>query len=50
MGRIDEARTLVEHLRGIGAEIVPTHSPYARNPAQNELFLSGLRLAVGETE
>jgi len=48
MGRTDEARAHVEHLRGIGAEIVPTHSPYARNPAQNELFLSGLRLAAGE--
>jgi len=46
---MDEARALVEHLRAIGAEIVPSQSPYAANPAQNELLLSGLRLAMGET-
>jgi len=49
MGRMDEARALVEHLRAIGAEIVPSWSPYTANPAQNELWLSGLRLAMGET-
>jgi len=48
MGRADEARALVEHLRAIGAEIVPSHLPFGGNPAHKELYLSGLRLAAGE--
>jgi pentatricopeptide repeat protein len=48
MGRMDEARALVERLRAIGAEIVPKHVPFSGNPAHEELWLSGLRLAAGE--
>ncbi len=47
MGRLDEARALVEHLRASGAEIVPSHIP-SRDPADIELYVSGLRLAAGE--
>lgn len=49
MGRMGEARALVEHLREISAEIVPSYT-LGRNPADRELFLSGLRLAAGGTE
>jgi len=47
-GRLDEAREIVERLRSITPVVVPSVTPF-RNPEQNELFLSGLRLAVGET-
>jgi len=49
MGRLDEARETVEHLRAITPAAVPTISPY-RNPEHRELFRSGLRLAAGETK
>jgi pentatricopeptide repeat protein len=48
MGRMDEARTLVERLRATGAEVVPRHVPFIGKPAQEELYLSGLRLVAGE--
>jgi adenylate cyclase len=48
MGRLDEAREIVKRLRGITSVVVPKAIPY-RNPEYSELFLSGLRLAVGET-
>jgi hypothetical protein len=48
MGRLEEARALVERLRALGAVVVPDHRPLAGNPAHNELYLSGLRLAAGE--
>jgi adenylate cyclase len=47
MGRLDEAREVVERLRNITPVVVPTFS-FLRNPEQRELFLSGLRLAAGE--
>jgi len=47
MGRLDEARQIVERLRTITPVIIPTATPY-RNPEHRELFLSGLRLAAGE--
>ena len=46
MGRMDEARVLVERLRAIGAEVVPGNSPFRGNPAHEELYLSGLRRAI----
>ena len=49
MGKIDEARTLIERLRATGVEVVPEHPPFMGNPAHVELWLSGLRLAIGET-
>ena len=48
MGRLDEAREIVHRLRGITLEVVPGILPW-RNPGDRELFLSGLRLATGET-
>ena len=48
MGQLDEARAIVARLRVITAVVVPTDLPY-RNPEDRELYLSGLRLAMGET-
>jgi len=47
MGRLDEARKIVERLRAITSVVIPDAS-YVRNPEHRELFLSGLRLAAGE--
>ena len=47
MGRLDEAREVIERLRTITPVVVPSHLPW-RNPSHRELFLSGLRLAIGE--
>ena len=47
MGWLDEAREIVKRLRTITPVVVPGNTPY-RNPEQQELFLSGLRLAAGE--
>jgi hypothetical protein len=48
MGRLDEARDVVERLKTIAPVVVPRVVPY-RNPEHRELFLSGLRLAAGES-
>ena len=47
MGRLDEARAIVARLRAITPLVVPSASPF-RDPEHRELFLSGLRLAMGE--
>jgi len=47
MGRLDEARSIIERLRAITPVVIPDAS-YLRNPEHRELYLSGLRLAVGE--
>jgi len=47
MGRLDEAREVVNRLRTITPVIVPDAN-FLRNPEHRELFLSGLRLAMGE--
>jgi hypothetical protein len=47
MGRLDEARAIVERVRAISPLVVPDAS-FLRNPEHRELFLSGLRLAAGE--
>ncbi|MBV9687219.1 MAG: hypothetical protein JO096_08400, partial [Alphaproteobacteria bacterium] len=47
MGRLDQARAIIARLRGITAHLVPS-AAQLRNPADRELFLSGLRLAAGE--
>ena len=49
MGRLDEARAIVARLRAITPLVVPSDLP-CRNPEDRELFLSGLRLAMGEAE
>ena len=48
MGRLDDAQAIVERLRAISPVVVPDAS-FLRNPEDRELFLSGLRLAAGET-
>ena len=47
-GRLDEAREIVGRLRAITPQVVGSAEQF-RNPEDRELFLSGLRLAVGET-
>ena len=47
MGRRDDARETVERLRAITPLVVPDAS-YYRKAEHRELFLSGLRLAMGE--
>jgi hypothetical protein len=49
MGRLDEARELVERLRSITPAVAPSASHW-RNPEHRELYLSGLRLAAGEAK
>jgi TolB-like protein/class 3 adenylate cyclase len=48
MGRLDDARHIVKRLRAITSVVIPDAS-FLRNPEHRELFLSGLRLAIGET-
>jgi hypothetical protein len=48
MDRIDDAREIVRRLRLLTPAVVPTIR-FLRDPKQLELYLSGLRLAIGET-
>jgi len=48
MGRLDEAREIIRRLRAITPVVVEPATRH-RHPAHRELFLSGLRLAAGET-
>jgi len=48
MGRLDEAREIVARLRAITPAVIADVS-YLRNAGHRELYLSGLRLAAGET-
>ena len=48
MGRLDEAREIVDRLRAITPAVIADAS-YLRNAGHRELYLSGLRLAAGET-
>ena len=47
LGRLDEAREIVNRLRALTLVVVP-RAMYWRNPEDRELFLQGLRLAAGE--
>jgi TolB-like protein/class 3 adenylate cyclase len=47
LGRLDEARAIVAKLRALTPEVVPRYLPF-RRPEDRELYLSGLRLAIGE--
>jgi hypothetical protein len=49
MGRLDDARQIVQRLRAITPVVMPYVS-YLRNVEHRELYRSGLRLAAGETE
>ena len=48
MGRLDDARAIVARLRSITPQVIPTDVVNLRRPEDRELYLSGLRLAVGE--
>ena len=48
LGRLDDARKIVERLRAITPVVIPDVS-YLRKAEHRELFLSGLRAARGET-
>jgi TolB-like protein/class 3 adenylate cyclase len=48
LGRLDEARQILEKLRAIVPAVLEDATRY-RNPEHRELYLSGLRLAMGET-
>jgi adenylate cyclase len=48
MGRLDEAREVVTRLRAITPTVISNVS-FLRNAEHRELWLSGLRLAAGET-
>ncbi len=47
MGRLEEARVIIERLRTISPVVVPELNHF-RNPEHRERFLSGLRLAARE--
>jgi len=49
MGRLDEARVIIAQLRAI-TPLVMGRAEQFRRPEDRELFLSGLRLAIGEAE
>jgi len=48
MGLLDEARGMIARLRAITPKVTVDLSLPYRNPQHRELFLSGLRLAMGE--
>ena len=48
MGRLEEARAVIERLRAVSPVVVPELNQF-RNQEHRELILSGLRLAAGET-
>ena len=48
MGRLEDARETVRRLRTVTSVVIPDAS-YIRNSEHRELYLSGLRLAIGET-
>jgi adenylate cyclase len=47
LGRLDEAHDTIRRLRSVTTVVVPNVEHW-RNPADRELFLSGLRLVAGE--
>jgi hypothetical protein len=49
MGKLDEARKVIERLQVITPVVIPDAS-FLRNPEDRELYLSGLRLAMDEAE
>jgi adenylate cyclase len=49
MGRLEDAREVVRRLRLLTPAVVPTIR-FFREPKHIELYLSGLRRAMGETE
>jgi adenylate cyclase len=50
MGLLEEARATIARLRAITPELMVNYPLPFRDPGHRELYFSGLRLAVGETE
>jgi tetratricopeptide (TPR) repeat protein len=48
LGRLKEARDMIGRLRAINPVVIPD-AGFLRNPEHRELWLSGLRLAAGDT-
>jgi hypothetical protein len=48
MGHLNEARAIITRLRAITDQVMPSILPW-RRAGDCELFLTGLRLAIGET-
>ena len=48
MGLLDEAQATVARLRALTPEVIPTYPLPFRDPQHRELYLSGLRRALGE--
>lgn len=48
-GRFNEARDVIQRLRAITPAIMPLVVPY-RNPEHRDLYLSGLRMAMDNSE
>jgi TolB-like protein/Flp pilus assembly protein TadD len=49
MDRLDDAQKVVARLRSITSLVIDENARYLRHPEHRELYLSGLRLAAGET-
>jgi tetratricopeptide (TPR) repeat protein len=49
LGRLDEARAMLDRLRAITSLMVPPHLSAFRRPGDRELYRSGLRMALGES-
>jgi adenylate cyclase len=48
-GQLDEAKAVIERLRALTPAVLPNADNW-RDPEQRAFYLSGLRLAIGETE
>ena len=49
LGELDEAKMMIKRLRALTPVVLPSADNW-RDPAQREFYLSGLRLAMSETE
>jgi adenylate cyclase len=49
LGQMEEAKAAIERLRTLTPSVLPT-AEHWRDPEQREFYLSGLRLAMGETK
>jgi len=49
LGQSEEAKIIIKRLRALTPVVLPNADNW-RDPEQREFYLSGLRLAMGETE
>ena len=50
MDRLDDAREIIAQLRSMTSVVIDENARYLRNTEHRELYLSGLRLATGESK